>query len=139
MQCVAEYKGVVHQILGDGFMASFGAGEEESAFRAATEILRKLSIINKSENNPINIGIGIHTGEVVAGNIGSDNRKQFSISGLAVVIAARLEQLTKDYECSWLISGTFYEKIAHLSLKSESKGHVKLKGIDEEIELIRMC
>lgn len=139
LECVSQNGGVVHQILGDGFMVSYGEGEEEKAFHTATDILRKLSIMNKSKNNPVAVGIGVHTGEVVAGNIGNADRKQFSISGLAVVIAARLEQLTKDYECSWLVSDSFYKKIAHLSLKSSSLGQVKLKGIDEEVELIKMC
>ncbi|MEQ9007702.1 MAG: adenylate/guanylate cyclase domain-containing protein, partial [Ekhidna sp.] len=87
----------------------------------------------------IKVGIGIHNGEIIAGNIGNSTRQQFSISGIPVITAARLEQLTKDYNCSWLVSATFYENIRHLAKTGTSLGAVKLKGIDQEMEIIKLA
>ena len=85
------------------------------------------------------VGIGIHNGEIIAGNIGNSTRQQFSISGIPVITAARLEQLTKDYQCSWLVSADFYEEIKHLSPNGSSLGKVKLKGIDQEMEIYKLA
>ena len=124
-------------------MASFASEEgdaPESAFNSARDILSKISQMNKSEwKDEMKVGIGIHNGEIIAGNIGNNTRQQFSISGIPVITAARLEQLTKDYNCSWLVSSSFYKEIKHLAKNGSSLGEVKLKGIDQEIEIIKLA
>lgn len=139
IDCMNARGGVIYQIMGDGFMASFKEGDHEKAFEAGKEILNKINEMNSQYANPVKVGIGIHTGEIVAGNIGSNERRQFSISGVAVVMAARLEQMTKDHDCSFLVSIDFYEKIKHLTNHGESLGMIKMKGLDEEIEVIKLC
>ncbi|NQZ74807.1 MAG: adenylate/guanylate cyclase domain-containing protein [Ekhidna sp.] len=143
MDCVHQNGGLVNQIMGDGLMASFASEEgdlPEGAFLAARDILSKISQLNKSEwNDDLKVGIGIHNGEIIAGSIGNKTRQQFSISGIPVITASRLEQLTKEYGCSWLVSSQFYSEIEHLTQHGESLGTVKLKGIDQEIEIIKLA
>ena len=123
-------------------MAIFGAGGSENyqeiVFKSADGILKKLAQMNESETNEINIGIGIHSGEVIAGNIGTHERQQFSISGIPVIVASRLEQMTKEYDCSWLVSSTFYKQIKDHTPNGESLGKVKMKGLDKELE-VKKC
>ncbi len=143
MDCIHDNNGLINQIMGDGLMASFASEDgdaPESAFKAARDILSKVSQMNKSEwNDEIKVGIGIHNGEIIAGNIGNNTRQQFSISGIPVITAARLEQMTKDYNCSLLVSSGFYSDIRHLSKNGTSLGEVKLKGIDQEMEIIKLA
>ncbi len=143
MDCIHDNNGMINQLMGDGLMASFASEEgdtPEMAFKAARDILSKISQMNKSDwGDKIKVGIGIHNGEIIAGNIGNSTRQQFSISGIPVITAARLEQLTKDYNCSWLVSSNFYNDIKHLTSNGESLGKVKLKGIDQEMEIIKLA
>ncbi|WP_420317444.1 adenylate/guanylate cyclase domain-containing protein [Ekhidna sp.] len=143
MDCIHDNEGMINQIMGDGLMASFASQDgdtPENAFKAARDILSRVSQMNKSDwSEEIKVGIGIHNGEIIAGNIGNNTRQQFSISGIPVITAARLEQLTKDYQCSWLVSSKFYNDIKHLAKNGISLGAVKLKGIDQEMEIIKLA
>jgi len=142
IECIGHCGGIINQLIGDGLMATFGSAEgelhHERGFRAAEDILQNIERSNTQMDNAINIGIGIHSGQVIAGNIGTVERQQFSISGIPVITAARLEQLTKDYECSLLVSNDFYQKVKHLANNGVSLGEVKLKGLDKEIEIVKM-
>ncbi len=142
IECISKCGGMIHQLYGDGLMATFGSAQEEKhherAFRAAKNILKKLETLQDDFDDPVRIGIGIHSGEIIAGNIGTTERQQFSISGIPVITAARLEQLTKEYNCTLLVSYDFYQKIKHLASNGTSLGNVKMKGLDQEIEIIKI-
>ncbi|MCP4459801.1 MAG: adenylate/guanylate cyclase domain-containing protein [Cytophagales bacterium] len=142
ISCINENGGFINQIMGDGLMATFPSTEDlhqERGFKAADEILGKMKVMNEEIEDEIKVGIGIHSGEIVAGNIGTHERQQFSISGVPVILAARLEQLTKDYNSSLLVTKDFYERIKHLSGEGVSLGLVKIKGLDKEQEIIKIC
>jgi adenylate cyclase len=91
-----RHGGIVNKFLGDGFLALFGAPFEaadaaQHAVAAAREMLVAMDRANKASTWPLRIGIGIHFGEVVAGNIGSPRRKEYTVIGDTVNFAARLE------------------------------------------------
>ena len=145
IQIVTDYDGVVNQILGDGLMISFGAPTEDTshakaAFRACMDIFRFVSSEPDVgyDSGKLRIGIGVHSGMVVTGNIGNESRKQFSISGTPIIIASRLEQLNKTHGSQFLVSGQFLEFLRQENLQVKQHGHTKLKGIDEEIEVIEI-
>jgi len=105
--------GVVKQFTGDGVMALFGAPEiradhTQRAVRAALGIVKRLDSLNallhKDGIPPLQIGVGIHTGEVVAGLIGPDERVEYGVVGEPVNLASRIEALTKDLAATILVS-----------------------------------
>ena len=83
------------------------------------------------------MGIGLHTGEVIAGNIGNENRKQYSISGSPVIIAARLEQLNKKHNSQFLISKELRDKVAEQKIDFMPLGKMKVKNIAQPIEVFK--
>ncbi|MGE0821707.1 MAG: adenylate/guanylate cyclase domain-containing protein [Candidatus Binatia bacterium] len=105
--------GVVRQFTGDGVMALFGAPEayEDAparAVRAALDMVKRLSALNtrlREQHLPeLRIGVGIHSGEVVAGLIGPDERFEYSVVGDPVNVASRIEGLTKELQSPIVIS-----------------------------------
>ena len=105
--------GVVKQFLGDGVMALFGAPQPypdhpERAVRAALGIVQRLQGLNESLAGqgiaPLEIGVGIHSGAVVAGLIGPDNRIEYGVVGDAVNLASRVEALTREMQATILVS-----------------------------------
>ena len=139
IEIVNKHGGIVNQILGDGFMATFGAPIQkdnfcQDAYNAAIEIHNSLREKNESKQIPCTkIGIGIHSGEVITGNVGTSERKQYSVIGGTVILASRIEQLNKEFNSSILISDDAVNKINFDGLKPISLGKVSVKGFDEPI------
>ena len=141
---IYENDGVINQFMGDGFMATFGVPVEhdydcanavDSAFKIYNEVRRK------SETQEIpdtNVRIGLHYGEVVTGNVGTETRQQYSITGNTVILAARLEQLNKVFGTSILISREVWEKIDRSKYKFENFGPVDVKGRSQPVEVFKL-
>ena len=118
-QVVKQHKGSVNQFVGDEVFASFGALEaqtdtELNAVFCAIKMMEKLFELNekyeKKFGREIQMGIGINYGEVVAGNLGSEDRIRYSLTGDTVNTGKRIESLTKDRPNSILISDGIYQK-----------------------------
>lgn len=143
IEVVNRHRGVINQFLGDGFMASFGAPlatgvECRDAIAAARELVARVEALCAGGTiPPTRIGVGLHCGEAVTGNVGSALRKQYSITGNVVILAARIEQLTKEHDAQVLASA---EVIAAADETGATAiGPVPVKGRNEPIELYRLA
>jgi len=133
---VMQEDGVVDKYIGDAIMAVFGAPVPKAedavhAVRAAVRMRRALQELNQrleARGKPaLCTGIGIHTGEVVAGNIGSEKRMEYTVIGDAVNLASRLETSTKDLGVNVLISEDTYERTKHV-IEARPVREITVKG-----------
>ncbi|MEA5259319.1 adenylate/guanylate cyclase domain-containing protein [Arcicella aquatica] len=142
---VNEYNGIVNQFLGDGCMVTFGApinleNPSENAVKAGLAIIEKILKMNELGTIPnTGVGIGIHTGDAVVGNIGTDSRQQYNITGNVVIQAARIEQLNKKYQSQLLISQEVMDEISAIPIDTKQVGSVKLKGMENEMFLWKLA
>ncbi len=104
---INENHGFIDKYIGDAIMALFG-GQADDAVKAAIAMLRRLTEYNQHRANsgyiPIRIGIGINTGSLMLGTVGGHNRMDSTVISDAVNLASRIEELTKYYGVSLLIS-----------------------------------
>src|SRR3954452_19370291 len=131
-----RHHGIVNKFLGDGFLALFGApiadlNAAHSAVAAAREMLLAMERDNAGHEWPLQVGIGIHMGDVVDGNVGSPRRKEYTVMGDTVNFAARLETLNKDFGSQLLISAAVRDVLGDAYRDAVSLGAVPIKGYDE--------
>ncbi len=137
-------KGIVTQIMGDGLMAIFGAPFEHDndcqlAVNSALEINKELKRRNDEGLIPETIiRIGINAGEVVTGNVGTSERKQYSVTGQPVIIAARLEQINKELNSSILISNEVYSRINKDNLDPILHRNILIKGMSNPFDVYQL-
>lgn len=134
--------GIVDRFTGDGFLSHFGVennldNHADAACRAAISLRKVLVSINSKryfeEELVVNIGMGIHTGEVAVGDITTGKTSQVTILGNTVNKASRIEQLTKYFTVDALISGSTFDALdSPFYLKKMPKK--KIKGLKEVIE-----
>lgn len=134
---VFEHGGTLDKFIGDGIMAVYGVPishgrDEEMAVRSALKMRQLVSDLNKKRllgsKREIKIGVGIHSGEVIAGNIGSDKRMEYTVVGKAVNIASRIESLNKEFGTDILITEEVYSKVKDF-IQVEKKEPVLVKGV----------
>jgi len=134
---IFKHDGTLDKYLGDGMMAVFGAPMEkeddaERAVRAGLEIIRQLADMMKetSENRKFDIRIGINTGRVVAGNMGSPKRMEYTVIGDPVNIASRLESIARPNQI--LIGEETFKRVKG-KFDIKRVGAKKVKGKRSEI------
>jgi adenylate cyclase len=141
VDAVMDENGVVDKYIGDAIMAVFGAPVAKpdsaiSAVRAAVGMRHALAELNKKlverGEKQIETGIGIHTGEVVAGNIGSEKRMEYTVIGDTVNLASRLESATKELGVAILIGQDTYELVKdHFELRQVKE--ITVKGREQPV------
>lgn len=142
IEIITKHHGIVNQFMGDGFMASFGIPlshnqHVQNAYDAGVEIIDKINDLGEKSVIPkTRVGIGLHCGEVITGNIGNDIRKQYSIAGTTVITSARLEQMNKQFKTQFLITKEVLQQIDLHGQKTESLGETAVKGFEKPLEVI---
>lgn len=145
-QVIEDHKGVIDKYLGDGIMALYGApvSYKESPLYAVVSGLEMIRIIQEWDEErikkgevPLNIGIGIHTGTVCAGNMGAQNRLNYTVIGSHVNMASRLCYAAGPGEL--LISAdTYMHPSVEQNVEVEDKGFMSFKGFDEKKQVYRV-
>jgi len=143
---IFEWEGTLDKFIGDAIMAVFGApvslgNDEERALRAAIAMRAATDDLCRrweGAGGPgFRIGIGIDTGEVVVGNIGSERRLEYAAIGDHVNVAARLERLNRDYNTTILIGENTYRAVAHL-VEARHVDSVRVRGREQPVEVYEL-
>ncbi len=112
---IAKNDGFIDKFIGDAIMAIYDHSSPDASIDTAIQMRKQLDIFNENRINknetPIEIGIGINTGEVIVGTIGSNDRMDSTVIGDTVNLASRMEGLTKIYKCRVLICDNTLEKL----------------------------
>ena len=145
-QIVFEQGGTLDKYIGDALMAFWGApiDQPDHAVRACHAALRfneklsELKAVWKSEHLPeVDIGVGINSGSMIVGNMGSHLRFDYTVMGDAVNLASRLEGLNKEYGTRLLISESTY-RLAQTTMLARRLGAVRVKGKKEPVGLYEL-
>ncbi len=140
---IRKHDGVLNKFMGDAIMAIFGEPIKNkkhaiNAVKCAQEILKKVKVLqNKwiSEGKPkITIGIGINTGEAFVGNVGSEERLEYTVIGDTVNLASRIEAHNKIYKTQFLISENTYKHITSIADVIKISD-VKIRGKAKKIDI----
>ncbi|WP_293352636.1 MULTISPECIES: GAF domain-containing protein [unclassified Microcoleus] len=147
VEAVFHYDGTLDKFIGDALMAVFGAplplNPPEShgwmAVQSALDMRRRLKEFNDSRPgaDPFRFGIGISSGEVVSGNIGSEKRMDYTVIGDAVNLSSRLEQLTKEYGCDIILSEFTYN-LCRERIWVRELDKVRVKGKNQPVGIYEL-
>ena len=144
MEAVHHYEGTVNQVMGDGIMALFGAplAHEDHALRACYAALRMQERVRRygdevqrTHGVPIQIRVGLNSGDVVVRAISSDLHMDYSAVGQTTHLAARMEQMAKP-DSVLLTAATLRLVEGHVRVKS--LGPVSIKGLGEPVEVLEL-
>ncbi|MFQ3292932.1 CHASE2 domain-containing protein, partial [Reinekea sp.] len=145
--CVLNNNGTLDKYIGDAVMAIFGAPvpfatHPIDACQAAVDMIEALEYVvdrvpDLERLFPVRAGIGVHTGTVVVGNLGSSQQFNYTVIGDAVNLAARIESLTKNYGVDIMISDVTYERVKEHFVCRELD-RVRVKGKQEPVDLYEL-
>ena len=145
IEIVNRHHGIVNKFLGDGFMAIFGAPISDAsacrnAVAASLELVERVRAMSASGEIPADAHpIGLHAGEAVTGNVGSSERKEYTIIGDVVNLASRLEQLNKQFGSQLLVSETVLEQLDGQGQDASPLGEVQVKGRERPVQVYRLA
>jgi adenylate cyclase len=146
-KAITGYRGIILQYIGDEIEAVFGAPMDlpdhpDMAVMTAMEMRKRLANLNGKRiskgEDLIEHGIGIHTGEVFAGSVGSQDRLVYAMVGDTVNVASRIQGLNKRFGTDILISHKTKERLKNKEFNLSSLGGSTLKGKTEEVEIYKV-
>ena len=146
VESVFHCEGTLDKFIGDALMAVFGAplplaNHAWSAVRSALDMRRRLVAFNAErvqQGQPeLRIGIGLSSGEVVSGNIGSQRKMEYTVIGDGVNLSSRLESITKQYGCDIVLSEHTYE-LCKERIRVRELDLIRVKGKMEPVKIYEL-
>ncbi len=136
LEIILANNGMLDKFIGDAMMVVFGIPESKSedrqnALNVGIQMLQKLRSLNEESyfgSIELEITVGIHSGKVVAGNVGSDARKEYTVIGDSVNLASRIQSLNKFYRSGILITDSVYQGVKEQDFKLREIDSVRVKG-----------
>jgi class 3 adenylate cyclase len=142
-EIIFEFGGIIDKFIGDAVMAVFGTpvsrrDDPERALLAALKMHNVVKDLNQelraTGRPPVKIGIAVHTGVVVAGNIGSPQRMEYTVIGDHVNVVARVEELNKKYNTNILLTDECYKRVKNL-FEGDIVGETTVRGRKKPLKL----
>ena len=146
VDCIFKSGGIVDKFIGDPVMANFGTprsfgNDAQNAFDCAVMMHRRINEWNRERQSsgldPINHRVGIHYGDCVVGNMGSEQRIEFAVIGDTVNVASRICDACKQNDTDFLISGEIAKLIMN-PYPTEIVKNAVIRGRTEPIDLIKI-
>ncbi len=148
-EAIFEYDGYLDKFMGDGIMALWNAfgnqpDHADLAAQAALEMLERLEVLNRywekrEKRTPFRIGIAIHSGDAIIGNVGSNQRMQYTAIGDSVNTAARIEGMTKLHGRQFLASETSAELLSPEIAGLVEIGETEVRGREKKITIFGLA
>jgi len=145
-EVIQEQGGFLNKFIGDGIMALYGVplsnGAQDDACRAVETALRMIARVEalnrEHEDDPryprLRIGVGVHTGPLTAGNVGSRDRMEYSVIGETVNLASRLESLCKDFKTGIVLSPETFALVQE-RFATRPLGETAVRGFEGKIQV----
>jgi adenylate cyclase len=141
---IFAHRGTLDKFLGDGLLAIFGAPLDDPehhtmAARTGIAMVQAMDALSaelkESLGVELRMGVAIHSGHAIVGNIGSEQRMEFTAIGDAVNVAARIEALNKEYHTDLLASRAVVDAVGHGCGAFREVAEVRLRGVQHPIQL----
>jgi adenylate cyclase len=145
VDAVAKHHGIVNKFLGDGFMAVFGAPIAEgnacaAAVDAGLEVLVRIdALVADGKIPPTRVGLGLHAGPAVVGNIGSTRRKEYTVIGDVVNVASRVESLNKELGSRMLVTEEVWSGAARSEPTPLSREPLLVRGRETPVRIFQLA
>ena len=146
VDAVVTHHGMVNKFLGDGFMAVFGhEGQGESnacanAMAAGLEALARVkALVDEGRIPPTRIGLGLHAGPAIVGNIGSARRKEYTVIGDVVNLASRVESLNKELGSQMLVTEEVWRGAGRTDEPPLSRDPLRVRGRETPVRIFQLA
>lgn len=145
VQAVTSHRGIVNKFLGDGFMAVFGAPVHDdnpclAAVDAGLDVLERIDRLVSAGRIPrTTVGIGLHFGPAVVGNIGSVHRKEYTVIGDVVNVASRVEALNKELGSVMLVTDEVWRAAQSARVKPIQRDPIRVKGRQAPVNIFQLA
>jgi adenylate cyclase len=145
VDAVAAHRGIVNKFLGDGFMAVFGVGDEAAAacadaMAAGLEAIARVdALVAAGRIPPTRIGVGLHAGPAVVGNIGSAQRKEYTVIGDVVNVASRVEALNKELGSQMLVTEEVWRGARRKDEPPMPREPLRVRGRETPVRIFQLA
>jgi adenylate cyclase len=148
-ECIFKNSGTLDKYVGDEIVAFFGAPSDEhrddharhavlAALDMRDELVKLQERWKSEEKQKLEAGIGINTGEMLVGNMGSSNIFDYTVIGDEVNLGARVEELTRTHDAQIIITESTYEQVKDM-VEAVEIGVEKIRGREKGIRIFEVC